>query len=65
MQDVALSLVELHGVHMGPTLQFVKVPLDGIPSQQCINCTIQFGFIHKFADSTLSPTIYLINEDMR
>ena len=32
VQDLALGLVELHEVHVGPLLQPVKVPLGGIPS---------------------------------
>ena len=32
VQDLALGLVELHEVHMGPLLQPVKVSLDGISS---------------------------------
>ncbi|KAK4832388.1 hypothetical protein QYF61_022243 [Mycteria americana] len=32
LQDPALGLVEPHEVHMGPLLQLVQVPLDGIPS---------------------------------
>ncbi|KAK4825626.1 hypothetical protein QYF61_001306 [Mycteria americana] len=32
VQDLALGLVELHEVHMGPLFKPVKVPLDGNPS---------------------------------
>ena len=32
MQDLALGLVELHEVGMGPPLKSVQVHLDGIPS---------------------------------
>ncbi|KAK4810749.1 hypothetical protein QYF61_007723 [Mycteria americana] len=32
VQDLALSLVEPHEVHMGPLLELVQVPLNGIPS---------------------------------
>jgi len=39
MQDLSLGLVELHQVHMDLLLKPVLVPLDGIPSLQCINCT--------------------------
>lgn len=36
-----LALVEPRGVLMGPLLQFLQVPLDGIPSLSCVNCTTQ------------------------
>jgi len=49
VQDLALGLVELHGVHMGPPLQPVQVPLDGIPSLQRVDCTTQLGVIGKVA----------------
>jgi len=32
VQDLALSLVELHEAHMSKFLQTVKVPVDGMPS---------------------------------
>lgn len=32
MQDLALGLLELHEVDMGPLLNLVQVPLDSIPS---------------------------------
>ena len=41
VQDLALGLVELHEVRMGPPLKPVKVPLDGIPSLQRVDCTTQ------------------------
>jgi len=40
VQDLALGLVELHEVHMGPPL---KVPLDGIPSLQRVDHITQLG----------------------
>ncbi|KAK4831706.1 hypothetical protein QYF61_018758 [Mycteria americana] len=65
VQDLALGLVELHEVHMGPLLKPVKVPLDGIPSLKCINCTTQIGVICKFAGSALDLTAYVIGEDIK
>ncbi|KAK4824302.1 hypothetical protein QYF61_013047, partial [Mycteria americana] len=64
VQDLALGLVELHGVRMGPLLKPVKVPLDGIPSLKRINCTTQLGLICKLAEGALNPTVYVINKDI-
>ena len=46
MQDLALGLVEPHGVHTGSPLQLVQVPLDGILSFWCVNCSTQFGIVY-------------------
>jgi len=39
VQDFALGLAEPHEVHTGPILNLVQVPLDGILSFWCVNCT--------------------------
>ena len=65
VQDLALGLVEPHAVHAGPLLKPVKVPLDGIPSLQRINHTTELGVICKLADGVLSPTVYVIDEDVK
>ncbi|GAB0180776.1 cAMP-dependent protein kinase inhibitor alpha [Grus japonensis] len=65
VQDLALGLVELHEVHMGPPLKPVQVPLDGIPSLRCVNCTTQLGVICKLAECALDPTVYVIDEDIK
>lgn len=49
VQDLALGLVEFHEVIMGPTLQFVQVSLDGIPSLQCVTAS------HSLVVSVNSP----------
>lgn len=49
VQDLLLGLAELNEVHMEP-LELVKVPQDGIPSLQCVNCTTQLGVISRFAE---------------
>jgi len=56
MQDLTLSLVEPHEVHMGPLLKLVQVPLDGIPSFWRVNRTTQLGVVCKLADSALDLT---------
>ncbi|KAK4810921.1 hypothetical protein QYF61_013329 [Mycteria americana] len=65
VQALALGLVELHEVHMGPLLKPVQVPLDGIPSLQQINCTTQLGVIRKLAEGALNPTVYVTDEDIK
>ena len=57
MQDLALGLVELREVPMGPLLKPVKGPLDGIPSLKSTNCTSQLGVICKLAEGALNPTV--------
>ncbi|KAK4826170.1 hypothetical protein QYF61_006032 [Mycteria americana] len=52
VQDLALGLVELHDVHMGPVLKPVKVPLDGIPSLKRIKCTTQLGVICRLSEGS-------------
>jgi len=64
MQDL-FGLVELHGVHAGPPLQSVKVPLNGIPSLQRVNHTTQLGVIGRVAEGALSPTVYIANKDIK
>ncbi|KAK4830856.1 hypothetical protein QYF61_013785 [Mycteria americana] len=65
VQDLALGLVEPHEVHTGPLLQLVQVPLDGIPSLRHVNCTTQLGVTCKLAEGALSPTGYVIDEDIK
>ncbi|KAK4831144.1 hypothetical protein QYF61_015447 [Mycteria americana] len=52
VKDLALGLVELHEVHMGPIFKPVKVPLDGIregvfnPTDYIINKDIEQYWSH-------------------
>jgi len=55
VQDLALGLVELHEVGMGLPLKPAYVPLDSIPSLQCVNCTTQLDVICKLAEGALDP----------
>ena len=64
-QDFALGLVEPHKVHMSPFLKLVQVPLNGIQSLRCVNCTTQLGVICKFDEGTLNPTVYVVDEDIK
>ena len=47
---------------MGPLLKPVQVPLDGFPSFQCIDCTAQFGVVHKLAEGALDAIVCVIDE---
>ena len=49
---------------MGPILQPVQVPLDGLPSLRCIDHTTQLGVICKLAEGSLDAIIYVIDEDV-
>jgi len=60
VQDLALGLVEPHEVHTGPFLEFVQVPLDGIPSFWLVNCTTQLGVICKLAEGALDLAMSLM-----
>jgi len=53
VQDLALGLVEPHEVHTRPVLQLVQVPLNGVLSFWCVNCTTQIGVICKLAKGAL------------
>ncbi|KAF4804270.1 hypothetical protein TURU_009302 [Turdus rufiventris] len=64
VQDLVLSPVEPHEIAMGPLLELVQVPLDGIPSFMSVNSTTQLGVICKFAEGALNPFVYVLNKDM-
>jgi len=65
MLDLALGLVEPHQVCTGSPLKPIKVPLDGIPSLQHIDCTTQLAVIGKLAEGALNPTVHVINKDVK
>uniref|UniRef100_A0A8B9FQJ3 Inositol hexakisphosphate and diphosphoinositol-pentakisphosphate kinase n=1 Tax=Amazona collaria TaxID=241587 RepID=A0A8B9FQJ3_9PSIT len=56
-------MVKLHQVGISPPHKRVKVPLDGIPSLQCINRTTQLGLIGKLAEGALNPTVHVTHKD--
>ena len=60
LQDLALGLVEPHGVHTGSLLELVQVPLDSILSLRCVYRTAQLGVICKRAEGALHPTMSLM-----
>uniref|UniRef100_A0A8B9G1F8 RNA helicase n=2 Tax=Amazona collaria TaxID=241587 RepID=A0A8B9G1F8_9PSIT len=64
VEDLALGMVKLHQVGISPPHKRVKVPLDGIPSLQCINRTTQLGVIGKLAEGALNPTVHVTHKDV-
>jgi len=58
VQDLALGLVEPHEVHVGPLLEFVQVPLDGIPSLRRVNRATQLGVLMPPCCSELSLWLF-------
>ncbi|KAK4816954.1 hypothetical protein QYF61_025874 [Mycteria americana] len=50
---------------MGPLLELVLVPLDGILFLRHVNHTTQLGVICKSAEGALDPTVYAIDEDIK
>jgi len=65
VQDFVLGLDELHQVHVDLLFKPIKVPLDGIPSHWCINCTTQLAVICKLVEGALKPTVYVISADIK
>lgn len=41
----AVGLTEIHDICFGPSVGLLKVPLDGIPPFQCVDCTTQFAVV--------------------
>ena len=50
---------------MAPPLKPVQVPLDGIPSIYCINCTTQPVVICKLSESALNSTVLVAYKDVK
>jgi len=60
MHDLALGLVDPHELLMGPSLKLIQVPLDGILSFWCVNCTTHLGVICKLTEGALNLTKSLV-----
>lgn len=61
VQDLALGFVDLNKVHVHSLLKTVQVPLDGIPSLQCVNCATQLSVM---CIPALNPSAYITDEDL-
>ncbi|PKU45367.1 hypothetical protein llap_4311 [Limosa lapponica baueri] len=64
VQDLALGLVELSEVLLGPPLKPVQDPLGSFSSLQLVNRSIQLGVIGKLAESALKPTVCVASKDV-
>jgi len=47
---------------MGPLLELVQMPLDGIPSLRRVDCTTQLGVICKLAEGAPDLAVYVTDE---
>ncbi|XP_071415412.1 mucin-2 [Pithys albifrons albifrons] len=65
VQDSVLSLVKVHPVPFGPSIQSVQVPLQSPPTLQQIDPLCKLGVICKFAKSRLNPLIQIITKDVK
>lgn len=61
-QDLVFVFAELHDVRASHFFQPVEVLLNISPAPQYINCSLQFGVVHKFAESILHPVIQVIDK---
>jgi len=64
-QNLALCFVEPHHFHEGTSFEFIKVPLDDIPSSCCVNHTAQLGVISKLAGGVSSPINHGTDNDVK
>lgn len=65
VKDFALGLVELHGIHINPSLTSIIVFLDAVPFLQSVTCTTVLGIIHENGESELCPTVSITNKDVK
>lgn len=56
VQCLELGFAEPHEVSMGPLLELVQIPVDGIPPLRCGNCTTQLGGICRLGEGVLDLT---------
>lgn len=59
------GLVEPHQVYVGPALNPIQVPLAGVPSFYCTNCTAQLGAISKVLRMHSVPSSMLLVKVLR
>jgi len=63
VQHSSFGFVKSHEILIGPVLELVPVPLDGILSFHYTSCTTQLGVVCKLAEATLNPTVNVIDKD--
>lgn len=65
VQHLALGLVEIPKVHTGPSLNPVKVLLDGSPALQHVDLIKHPCVIGKRAEGALNPTILVATKMLK
>ncbi|KAK4831626.1 hypothetical protein QYF61_018566 [Mycteria americana] len=65
VQDLALGLVKLHTIDLGPSIQPVQVPLQSLPTLKQINTPTQLGVVCKLTEGALDPLIQIIDKDIK
>ena len=65
VQDLALVLVKLREVGIGPILMSVQVLLDSIPPLLNVNFTTHLGVICKLDECALDPTVHVAYKDVK
>lgn len=64
LQHFATGLVELHEIHTGPSLKHIKVPVDGSPALQCVDCPIQLSVTSKHGEGAFNPTVLVTDKNV-
>lgn len=64
MQDSTLALLKPHQDPPCPTLQSVRVLLNGSRACQCVSQSSQLCIISKFVEGGLSPFMQVTDEDV-
>ncbi|TRZ26593.1 hypothetical protein HGM15179_000534 [Zosterops borbonicus] len=65
VQNFAFGVIEPYGFPMVPLTELAQIPVDGIISLRCGNCTTQLGVTGKFAGGVLYQFTYVIDEDVK
>lgn len=62
---LALGIIEPLEIAMGPLLEFVQVPVNGILPFRFVNHTTQLGVIYKFVEGALNLTGCVFDGDSK
>lgn len=65
VQHFGLGSAELHEICTGTLLKSVQVPLYGVTSLGCINCTTQLGAICRLAECALFLTVCVVKKAIK
>ena len=64
-QHIVLRFVKPPEVPPGPLLSLSGSLVDSIPSLKCVDCSTQLGVIHELSKGVLSPTVDVVDEDVK